>query len=218
MVESKIMLDGRFRVFPNGSVNRILPDGTEEPAVTSRASRGLKYATVSYQVNGKQKREYVHRLVAKAFLPNPKNYPIVNHKDGNTLNNATDNLEWCSASYNTKHAYENGLINPYSLGHMCASCGKSIVNRNKSGLCSKCKARLHAAATDELRSNRVFFGVIAYHKTVCDMNNADIASQLGYAKDTIDKFMCGKKVTKSLAYKICELFEIDKDLFFSRSN
>ena len=217
-MESKIMLDGRFRVFSDGSVNRISPDGHEEPAVTSRASRGMKYKVVSYQVNSKQKREYVHRLVAKAFLPNPENYPIVNHKDGNTLNNAVGNLEWCSASYNTKHAHENGLINPYSLGRVCASCGKNITNRNKSGLCAKCKARLNASAVEKLQSNRVFFGVIAYHKTVCNMNNADIACQLGYAKDTVDQFMCGKRVSKTLAYKICELFEIDKDLFFSQSN
>lgn len=42
----------------------------------------------------------VHRLVAKAFIPNPDNLPQVNHKDENKSNNSKDNLEWCSASYN----------------------------------------------------------------------------------------------------------------------
>lgn len=45
----------------------------------------------------------VHRLVALAFLPNPNNYPMINHKDENPLNNNVDNLEWCNASYNVNY-------------------------------------------------------------------------------------------------------------------
>lgn len=56
----------------------------------------------------------IHRLVAKAFIPNPKNLPLVNHKDGNKTNNHIDNLEWCDYSYNSKHAYDNGLTIPVS--------------------------------------------------------------------------------------------------------
>lgn len=68
------------------------------------------YFFVRLQKNGKAKPFFVHRLVACAFIQNPKNLPQVNHKDGNKRNNLVENLEWCTASGNIQHAYSNGLI------------------------------------------------------------------------------------------------------------
>ena len=45
----------------------------------------------------------VHRIVAEAFIGNPDGYPVVNHKDGNRLNNRVDNLEWRKAKYSCQH-------------------------------------------------------------------------------------------------------------------
>lgn len=49
------------------------------------------------------KRFLVHRLVAQAFIPNPKNFPIINHKDEDPSNNKVDNLEWCDIKYNNNY-------------------------------------------------------------------------------------------------------------------
>lgn len=58
--------------------------------------------------NGKYNRITVHRLVALHYLDNPDGHPIVNHIDGNKLNNHVSNLEWCTASYNVKDGYKRG--------------------------------------------------------------------------------------------------------------
>lgn len=46
---------------------------------------------------------FVHRLVAEAFVPNPDNLPIINHKDENPANNRASNLEWCTVQYNCRY-------------------------------------------------------------------------------------------------------------------
>jgi hypothetical protein len=71
---------------------------------------GYEYVTLC--VNGQRKKFYVHRLVAIAFIPNPKSYEQVNHKDGNKSNNKVDNLEWCTQKENLMHAFCTGLNTP----------------------------------------------------------------------------------------------------------
>ena len=68
---------------------------------TERQNAG--YYRVELHYNGEVHRELIHRLVAQAFIPNPNNYPIINHKDENPANNCADNLEWCTHSYNTNY-------------------------------------------------------------------------------------------------------------------
>lgn len=74
----------------------------------SIATRKDNYQFVMLRHNGKQRYKMVHRLVAEAFIPNPDNLPVVNHKDENPSNNHMDNLEWCTWQYNA--TYNNAHI------------------------------------------------------------------------------------------------------------
>jgi hypothetical protein len=67
------------------------------------------YVEVRLSKNGNTKTCFVHRLVAKAFIPNPNNLPQVNHLSGNKQDNTVENLEWTDASGNALHAYQTGL-------------------------------------------------------------------------------------------------------------
>ena len=58
------------------------------------------YKVVGLTINGKTATKFVHRLVAEAFIDNPDNLPVVNHKDEDKTNNSIENLEWCTVKYN----------------------------------------------------------------------------------------------------------------------
>ena len=68
----------------------------------------------------------VHRLIAECFVPNPNNLPQVNHKDGDKLNNAADNLEWVNGRQNLKHARDNGLLKMCKINMSIANLIRKI--------------------------------------------------------------------------------------------
>ena len=72
----------------------------------TRDKTGYYRIKITYPI---KKTHALHRLVADAYLPNPCNYTQINHKDGNKGNNTAQNLEWCSASENVRHAWAHGL-------------------------------------------------------------------------------------------------------------
>lgn len=71
---------------------------------------GRNYLHVSLSLRGKKYTKRVHRLVAEAFIPNPKGLPEVNHVRGNTHNNKVSNLEWSTTLANRRHAARLQLL------------------------------------------------------------------------------------------------------------
>lgn len=86
--------------------------------ISHQGDNGKGYKNVTlYYGHDIRKRIKVHRLVAIHFLDNSNNLPMVNHIDGNKSNNNVENLEWCTASYNSKHSFKLGLQSTAGQNH-----------------------------------------------------------------------------------------------------
>ena len=92
-------LDRNVTVNDNGRIY-------EKPIKGKQMKQGVHtqgYKVVSLTKDGKTRTNFVHRIVAEAFIPNPDELPMVNHKDEDKTNNFVDNLEWCTNEYNINY-------------------------------------------------------------------------------------------------------------------
>ena len=80
-----------------------------KPLTKSLDDKG--YVRYTFRMGKSKKMKRGHRLVAEAFIPNPNQHTIINHKDGNKQNNHISNLEWCTHRHNSQHAESMGLVN-----------------------------------------------------------------------------------------------------------
>lgn len=82
---------------------------TNTGRILKQDETGVGYYRVTLSKGNVQNRQSVHRIVAKHYVDNPLDKPMVNHLDGDKKNNHKDNLEWCTCSENFIHAQEIGL-------------------------------------------------------------------------------------------------------------
>ena len=92
--------EGHYQVSDKGRIKSV-KFRKERILKPRRDTRG--YLRVNLCKNGEIKQYMVHRLVAKVFISNLDNLPMINHKDENPSNNRVENLEWCSAKYNNNY-------------------------------------------------------------------------------------------------------------------
>jgi len=102
--------DGRVRALPKTVP---LPNGgvRNHDQIELSVTHEHGYPRVTLCNGGSRTKPFVHVLVARAFIPNPRGFPEVNHKDFNKQNARVTNLEWCTAEYNQHHAIEAGVKN-----------------------------------------------------------------------------------------------------------
>lgn len=141
----EVSSEGRVR-----SVDRevVCSDGSKHfyKGQIKKQQMGGGYLHTYLKKNGTAKWFYTHRLVAKAFLPNPDNLPFINHKDEVKTNNVVDNLEWCDRSYNAtygtaierrvekqskkvyQYTLDNQLVKIWESAHECSRNGYSLAH------------------------------------------------------------------------------------------
>lgn len=149
---------------------------------------GYHFVTLYNGNRKKHKKISVHRLVAMAFVDNPNKLPYVNHKDETKGNNSTDNLEWCSAKYNSNygtaikrrvaHQDWNSIADKQSAPVICMTTDGELVKEYKS---------MSDATTDGYRVPGISKCCSGYLKTYKGLKwkYADGVSRInGYARKT----------------------------------
>ena len=106
--------DGWYQVSNHSRVRSFRKNGFCDkrlirPKILTGSVKLNGYVKVHLRKGDDSKHISIHRIIAKAFIPNPENKPDINHIDGNPLNNNIHNLEWVTPSENAIHAFENGL-------------------------------------------------------------------------------------------------------------
>ena len=118
--------NGKYQVSNLGNVRRIYEKKQSKMLSTNISGNGYLRVFL-YNEDKTRNVVFVHKLVAKAFIPNPHGYTVVNHKDENKTNNRVDNLEWCTQSYNVRYSLDRHEKRR-------EQCMKNILNKNGSSL------------------------------------------------------------------------------------
>lgn len=92
------------RIICRNGVIKTVPEHILKPCIARNG-----YLMISLWKGNKPRYLYMHRLIAKLFIPNPDGFPVVNHRNGIKTDNSLGNLEWTTYSGNNTHAYRTGL-------------------------------------------------------------------------------------------------------------
>ena len=119
--------NSRFQVSNLGNVC-IINNKFERKILPTRVDQRERggYLTVRLQIGGQTYTKFVHKLVAEVFVPNHMNKPLVNHRNGDKLDNRPKNLEWVTHAENIQHAHDLRLIPRPSERKVIDTCTNKI--------------------------------------------------------------------------------------------
>ena len=173
--------EGRYQVSNLGNVKSLNygNHGYAKNLVPKVNNQGYKWVEL---IKGETKKcLLIHRLVALAFVSNPNNYPIINHKDENPLNCKAENLEWCTVGYNNK----------YSRDRHPERFIKQIKRKRK-----KNKARVYTKR-GAYKPKNIFIAQLTMNKNIIRIWNdyAEIRRVLNYNGTSLKECCEGKRKT-----------------------
>jgi hypothetical protein len=90
--------EGIYQISNTGIVKNIKTDHIMKP------NKLQGYYVIQLSNKNKRHTFQIHRLIAKAFIPNPNNYPFINHINEDRTDNRIENLEWCTQNMNVEHS------------------------------------------------------------------------------------------------------------------
>ena len=154
--------EGLYQVSNYGRVKSLNHNHTSKEKILSLKPNGRGYIRVTLCKNNIKKPYSVHRLVAITFIPNPNNYPLVNHKDEDKTNNHVDNLEWCTYKYNIN--YGTGIKR---RSEKCSKTLKDKYSRNKSPHAKKVKCITTGEIFDCIKDAEEKYGVANQNISAC---------------------------------------------------
>lgn len=153
--EEKYLISSHGRVISIGTYNTCKKSGLLN-LYKKHGRNG--YIQVRLYDNGRAKTIEIHTLVAKAFIPNPNNLPMVNHIDEDKTNNNVENLEWCNNEYNIRYSQAKSIdvytkdgifietlnaISDVAAKYNCSTSNISRCCKSKCGTCLEYQFRYH---------------------------------------------------------------------------
>lgn len=143
------MVNGNFEVYEDGTILKILKDGTKiAPKSRYYKYRNKEYAVVRYTENSKTRSVYVHRLLAEAFLPNPDNKRFVLFKNDDPRDLRVENLMWDDGTLMLKRRSDKKCLEKTK----CPECGKMI---NINIVCLTCQKQKAAFKKEQEKLEKI---------------------------------------------------------------
>lgn len=141
---------------------RIFRDGRE----VTQHPNGRGYNFVFLYKDGERKNARVHRLVAENFIPNDCRLPVVNHKNGNKLDNRAENLEWVTHKENTRQYLEKGKCETKPVIRVNPRTGKIREVFSSIRAAAKCNGYDYRTFYDAVKRGCLYRGSLWKHCTL----------------------------------------------------
>lgn len=182
----------------NGKSNKYI----QKTQMIKPRKSGRGYLCVDLKKDKIKKRYMIHNLVAKHFVANPYNKKIVNHIDGNKINNYYKNLEWVTHQENAQHAIDTNLKEVFDINKRSLE----VLYINKSMSISEI-AELFEISNNVIKEKMDEYNIKKINKNKYGIKKEDLKKMLEYGKtqkEIAEKYGCDQSLISKYKKRINE--------------
>lgn len=148
-------------------------------------SPSTNYRRITFKRDCVRDTRLVHRVVAEAFIPNPNNYPCIDHIDDNPANNNSSNLQWCNYKMNNSKQHHKEAQSRYKKGKPAPNRRKVVqLSNGKLVRVLDTMTQLESEGYSHSAIHRVCNGRLKSHKGFQWMYLSDYESQVSMSKNS----------------------------------